>query len=224
MTDKKISALTAATTPLTGTEVVPIVQSGATVKVAVSDLTAGRAVSGLSFSATQALIPNGLYGVQNDTFYVGVRNPIWCFNTATAYGISYFQGTSGIGGTASDDTIGTNSGDDHRHHCRAKHHHGLAVRPILWWSCKRYYWQHNEPIRRAFVPSGKWDGLLTRQCRLGQQLVRFWIVFHSELNHERHHRNPTPTLVQQDLQSRSDLVPADAARSKRQLGRAVLAA
>ena len=42
MADKKISALTAASTPLAGTEVLPIVQSGATVKVAVSDLTAGR--------------------------------------------------------------------------------------------------------------------------------------------------------------------------------------
>jgi hypothetical protein len=45
MADKKISALTAATTPLAGTEVLPIVQSGATVKVAVSDLTAGRSVA-----------------------------------------------------------------------------------------------------------------------------------------------------------------------------------
>jgi hypothetical protein len=45
MADKKISALTASTTPLAGTEVLPIVQSGATVKVAVSDLTAGRSVS-----------------------------------------------------------------------------------------------------------------------------------------------------------------------------------
>jgi hypothetical protein len=48
MADKKISALTAATTPLAGTEVLPIVQSGATVKVAVSDLTAGRAISASS--------------------------------------------------------------------------------------------------------------------------------------------------------------------------------
>jgi hypothetical protein len=48
MADKKISALTASTTPLAGTEVLPIVQGGATVKVAVSDLTAGRAFSALS--------------------------------------------------------------------------------------------------------------------------------------------------------------------------------
>lgn len=39
MTDKKISALTTATTPLAGTEVLPLVQSGATVKVASDDLT-----------------------------------------------------------------------------------------------------------------------------------------------------------------------------------------
>lgn len=40
MADKKISALTAATTPLAGTEVLPIVQSGSTVKVSVENFTA----------------------------------------------------------------------------------------------------------------------------------------------------------------------------------------
>jgi hypothetical protein len=52
MADKKISQLTASTTPLAGTEVLPIVQSGSTVKVAVSDLTAGRAVSASSVTAS----------------------------------------------------------------------------------------------------------------------------------------------------------------------------
>jgi hypothetical protein len=52
MADKKISALTGATTPLAGTEVLPIVQSGATVKVAVSDLTAGRAISATAVTAS----------------------------------------------------------------------------------------------------------------------------------------------------------------------------
>jgi len=42
MADKKISALTGASTPLAGTEVLPIVQSGSTVKVSVANLTAGR--------------------------------------------------------------------------------------------------------------------------------------------------------------------------------------
>jgi hypothetical protein len=44
MADKKISALTTTTTPLAGTEVLPIVQSSSTKKVSVSDLTAGRTV------------------------------------------------------------------------------------------------------------------------------------------------------------------------------------
>ena len=54
MADKKISALTASALPLAGTEVLPIVQSGATVKVSVANLTAGRAIS-----ATQATLSTG---------------------------------------------------------------------------------------------------------------------------------------------------------------------
>jgi hypothetical protein len=50
MADTKISALTAATTPLAGTEVLPIVQSGVTVKVAVSNLTAGRDIAATSLT------------------------------------------------------------------------------------------------------------------------------------------------------------------------------
>jgi hypothetical protein len=45
MADQKISQLTASTTPLTGDEVLPIVQSGVTKKVSVADLTIGRPVS-----------------------------------------------------------------------------------------------------------------------------------------------------------------------------------
>lgn len=52
MADKKISALPASTTPLAGTEVLPIVQSGATKQVSVSDLTAGRAISVTSVTAS----------------------------------------------------------------------------------------------------------------------------------------------------------------------------
>ena len=56
MADSKISALTSATTPLAGTEVLPIVQGGATVKVAVSNLTAGRSfdASGMTLTSTDA--------------------------------------------------------------------------------------------------------------------------------------------------------------------------
>lgn len=61
MANQKISALTAATTPLAGTEVLPIVQSGATVKVAVSDLTAGRAISATQITLTtgNVIVANG---------------------------------------------------------------------------------------------------------------------------------------------------------------------
>lgn len=65
MADKKISALTAATTPLAGTEVLPIVQSGTTVKVAVSDLTVGRAVSAtqLTLSTDNLIIGTANKGI-----------------------------------------------------------------------------------------------------------------------------------------------------------------
>jgi len=55
MANSKISALTSATTPLAGTEVLPIVQSSATTKVTVANLTAGRAVSASSLALTNAL-------------------------------------------------------------------------------------------------------------------------------------------------------------------------
>jgi hypothetical protein len=45
MADTKISALPAATTPLAGTEVLPIVQGGVTEQVSVANLTAGRSVA-----------------------------------------------------------------------------------------------------------------------------------------------------------------------------------
>lgn len=52
MADKKISQLSAASTPLAGTEVLPVVQGGSTVQVSVANLTAGRAVSASSVSVT----------------------------------------------------------------------------------------------------------------------------------------------------------------------------
>ena len=52
MADKKISALTASTTPLSGTEVLPIVQSGVTKQVSVANLTAGRSVAASQVDVT----------------------------------------------------------------------------------------------------------------------------------------------------------------------------
>lgn len=58
MADLKISQLTGATTPLAGTEVLPIVQSSSTKKVTVADLTAGRAVAVGSLSASGNITEN----------------------------------------------------------------------------------------------------------------------------------------------------------------------
>lgn len=52
MANTKISALPAASTPLAGTEVLPIVQGGITEQVSVDNLTAGRAVSAASLNLT----------------------------------------------------------------------------------------------------------------------------------------------------------------------------
>ena len=60
MADKKISALTGATTPLAGTEVLPIVQGASTVKVSVANLTAGRAVGASTVTATGQVSGNYL--------------------------------------------------------------------------------------------------------------------------------------------------------------------
>jgi len=58
MTDKKISQLTGATTPLAGTEVLPIVQGGSTVKVSAADITAGRSISSAGASLDGAVVIN----------------------------------------------------------------------------------------------------------------------------------------------------------------------
>lgn len=55
MANTKISALTSATTPVAGTEVLPIVQSSVTKQVSIANLTAGRAVSALSLSCTSTI-------------------------------------------------------------------------------------------------------------------------------------------------------------------------
>ena len=52
MADTKISALPASTTPLAGTEVLPIVQGGATKQVSVANLTAGRSFDALGMTLT----------------------------------------------------------------------------------------------------------------------------------------------------------------------------
>lgn len=68
MTNKAIPGLTAATTPLAGTETLPVYQGGATVKIAVSDLTAGRNVSMADLTTTGNTV---LGDAATDTLNVG---------------------------------------------------------------------------------------------------------------------------------------------------------
>ena len=106
MADKKISALTGATTPLAGTEVLPIVQSGATVNVSVANLTAGRAIvaDGLTLSG----------GTANGVVYLNGSKAATSGSTLTFDGSNLGIGTSsptaklqvGVsGGTGLKDTI-----------------------------------------------------------------------------------------------------------------------
>jgi hypothetical protein len=67
MADIKISALPAATTPLAGTEVLPIVQSGVTSKVSISNLTAGRSVSASALVVSGNATVGGTLGVTGVT-------------------------------------------------------------------------------------------------------------------------------------------------------------
>jgi hypothetical protein len=69
MADVKISALPSATTPLAGTEVLPIVQSATTDQVSVANLTAGRAVSAasLTLTTTPLSVANGGTGLTSLT-------------------------------------------------------------------------------------------------------------------------------------------------------------
>lgn len=60
-----ISALTSATTPLAGTEVLPIVQSGVTKQVSVANLTAGRSVSMLACEVTNSGATGGVLRLTN---------------------------------------------------------------------------------------------------------------------------------------------------------------
>lgn len=63
----------------------------------------GNVVVNGNLSAGTAVTSGGNTGFRNDVYYGAVRNPIWSFGNAGAYGISYFQGSAGIGGT---DAIG----------------------------------------------------------------------------------------------------------------------
>jgi hypothetical protein len=62
-------------------------------------------VDGLTVTGTVSA--SGTGGFASSTYASGVRNPIWRFGNADGYGLSYFQGTAGIG---TQDTFGFHFG------------------------------------------------------------------------------------------------------------------
>ena len=75
MADLKISALTASTKPLAGTEVLPIVQSGTTKQVSVANLTAGRAVNTAKLTATDVEVSGSTYAAKTVTLLPNTSDP-----------------------------------------------------------------------------------------------------------------------------------------------------
>jgi hypothetical protein len=103
MSDSTISALTGASTPLAGTEVLPIVQSGSTVKVSVANLTAGRAVSATAVTASTGnlIVSTSGKGVTTDSAIpLGFGT-----NTTTAAMTIATSGNVGIGTSSPNEKL-----------------------------------------------------------------------------------------------------------------------
>lgn len=94
MADTKISALTAATTPLAGTEVLPVVQSGVTKKVSVNNLTAGKQVPVSSIYATSGVYIGAsapAYG-ESSNVVSSSNAPVYYLARSTSSGSSALSG------------------------------------------------------------------------------------------------------------------------------------
>lgn len=94
MADRKISQLIGATTPLAGTEVLPIVQGGATVKVSVDNLTTGKVVpaNGVKFPATQVASADAN---TLDDYEEGTFSPTLTTDGTNFTSVTYFAGFNG---------------------------------------------------------------------------------------------------------------------------------
>jgi hypothetical protein len=101
MADVKISGLPASTTPLAGTEVLPIVQGGQTRQVSVDNLTAGRATSVL-----RALAQNGTESLPSYSFS---NFPTQGFRTVNTNALLYGSGNSAIIFNAANSSITVSS-------------------------------------------------------------------------------------------------------------------
>jgi hypothetical protein len=94
MADVKISGLPTSTTPLAGTEVLPIVQSGATKQVSVANLTAGRDISASSLTTTGNITSGNPVGLAS-TGVTAQSNGFILQNTSgTNFTSFYYSGTN----------------------------------------------------------------------------------------------------------------------------------
>jgi len=95
MANVKISALPSATTPLAGTEVFPIVQSGVTDQVSIANITAGRAVSAASLTLTTTPLAAGSGGTGLSSLGTGIAT--WLGTPSSANLISAVTDETGSG-------------------------------------------------------------------------------------------------------------------------------
>jgi len=92
MANSKISALTAATTPLAGTEVLPVVQSSVTKQVSVANLTAGRSIAVNDVTASGELVSTtnnariSLYRSTGTCYFDWASGQTLAFGTETSQG------------------------------------------------------------------------------------------------------------------------------------------
>jgi hypothetical protein len=94
MANTRISALPAASTPLAGTELVPIVQGGITEQVSVANLTAGRAVSASALTASSGgvSVKGGPTGYGGDEIAMTTTTSTYCaISTQMTGGTFYFD-------------------------------------------------------------------------------------------------------------------------------------
>ena len=108
MADTKISALPASTTPLAGTEVLPIVQSSSTKQVSVDNLTAGRAVSAASLALTTSPLPATSGGTGSTSAFTA-NGLVYASSTSvlTTNAALSFNGTDFAVGVVNDNTART---------------------------------------------------------------------------------------------------------------------
>ena len=86
MADSKISQLPASTTPLAGTEVLPVVQSNTTKQVSVANLTAGRAVAAQKITLTYTSASADAFTLIN----TATSGKNWLFGGGTAGAVGDF--------------------------------------------------------------------------------------------------------------------------------------